>query len=139
MCCRLFFKDITAKVLFSTLKKIKPKASCGVDMVSNKVLIKIAPVICPALVNIFNLSLCSGFVHCTLKTCVLKPLFKSGCKDDITNYRPIAILSAVVKLFEKCLCNQLVKHLDSNNIFYKHQYGFRAGHVRSNIRCDFTV
>ena len=67
-------------------------------------------------------------VHSSLKTSVLKPLFKSGARDTFTNWRPISILSAAAKLFEKCVCNQLCAHFERNNIFFKHQYGFRAGH-----------
>ena len=78
--------------------------------------------------NVFNLSLCSGYIHCTLKTSVLKPLYKSDSRSDFSNYRPISILSAVVKLLEKCVCKQLCLHLERNNILYSKQFGFRANH-----------
>ncbi len=39
--------------------------------------------------------------------------------------RPIALLSAISKIFEKIVSVQLVNHLQDNNIIYDHQYGFQ--------------
>ena len=32
------------------------------------------------------------------------------------------------KIFEKVVANYIVDFLESNNILYEHQYGFRKGH-----------
>ena len=44
------------------------------------------------------------------------------------NYRPISILPAFSKILEKIVCNRLLHFLESKNILYKHQYGFRKNH-----------
>ena len=46
----------------------------------------------------------------------------------ITNYRPISVLNFFSKIFEKVVANYIVDFLESNNILYEHQYGFRKGH-----------
>ena len=44
------------------------------------------------------------------------------------NYRPISILPSFSKVLEKLVYNRLYKFLNDRDIFYKHQYGFRAKH-----------
>ena len=46
----------------------------------------------------------------------------------ITNYGPISVLNFFSKIFEKVVANYIVDFLESNNILYEHQYGFRKGH-----------
>ena len=45
------------------------------------------------------------------------------------NYRSISILPALRKIFEKCICNQLISYFSSENIITPKQYGFKP---RSN-------
>ena len=56
-----------------------------------------------------------------------------------TNFRPIALLSALAKLAEKCAIDQLALFFDRNELFYKQQFGFRPNHstVHAIIKfCD---
>ena len=55
-------------------------------------------------------------------------IFKAGDKQLITNYRPISALNFFKKIVEKIVANCIVDFLDSNNILYKHQYGFKKDH-----------
>ena len=56
------------------------------------------------------------------------PIFKSGNKNIFNNYRPISILPAFSKILEKVMDNKLMNYMESNNLFYQHQYGFRPKH-----------
>ena len=56
------------------------------------------------------------------------PVFKKGNPELIDNYRPISILPAISKVFEKVIYHQLFNYLTSNNLLYPSQYGFRANH-----------
>ena len=76
-------------------------------------------------------------MHSALKTSIVKPLYKSGLRTDFNNYRPISILSALSKAFEKCVCAQLCAHLENNKIFYRHQYGFRSFHSTTHAIVTF--
>ena len=56
------------------------------------------------------------------------PILKSGDSSVLSNYRPISILRFFAKDLEKLLYKYLVDCLNSNNVLYKHQFGFREKH-----------
>ena len=45
--------------------------------------------------------------------------------SQTTSYRPISLLSAIMKLFERVIEKLLRKHLEDNSFFSKYQLGFR--------------
>ena len=42
------------------------------------------------------------------------------------NYRPVSLLSAVSKVFEKLVNSRIVDHLEKYGFFSDFQYGFRS-------------
>ena len=54
-------------------------------------------------------------------------LFKSGDRQLPENYRPISLTSVVCKLMERIIRNEIVSHMESNNLFAEEHYGFIAG------------
>ena len=46
----------------------------------------------------------------------------------LNNYRPISILPAFSKILEQLVSIRLINLLESQNILYKHQYGFRQNY-----------
>ena len=59
------------------------------------------------------------------KSASVCPIFKSGKRDECTNYRLIGILSAISKIFEKLVFEQLSRYLTTNKILTDYQSGFR--------------
>ena len=53
----------------------------------------------PQLTEIFNISIKEGTYPESWKLCNIIPVFKKGAKNEITNYRPISIMNACVKVF----------------------------------------
>lgn len=51
-----------------------------------------------------------------LKTARIVPVYKSGDKDQIENYRPISVLSVINTIFEKLIHKQLSSFLE--NVMY---------------------
>ena len=60
------------------------------------------------------------------------PICKSADKDQLSNYRPISLLPAFSKVFEKVMYNKIMNYFDANNLFYQHQYGFRPKRTTSH-------
>ena len=76
---------------------------------------------------IWQASLDSGEVPELLKKSTITPIFKKGDKRLPENYRPVALTSHLIKVFEKVLRNQIVQHIEENNLLNPNQHGFRAG------------
>ena len=55
------------------------------------------------LTSIINKAITQGIFPRELKLARVIPIFKSGDKQDVSNYRPISILTFFAKVFEKIL------------------------------------
>ena len=84
------------------------------------------------LTYIVNKSFKSGIFPDPLKLAKIVPIFKSGDKKIISNYRPISVLTFFSKIFEKAISKYLLAFLDSNNTLYKFQFGFRKKYSTSH-------
>jgi len=124
----IFLDPVIPQDVIDITKKLKPKTSCGADGISSKLMIQTIDTIVNPLTHIINLSLESGIFPSNLKLAKVIPIFKSGDNLSLNNYRPISLLSSFSKIFERILYNKIMKFLESNNILYNHQYGFRAKH-----------
>ena len=52
-------------------------------------------------------------------------MYKSGQKDNVSNYRPISLLSPFSKVIEKLVKTRLTSFITRNDIVYQRQSGFR--------------
>jgi hypothetical protein len=62
-----------------------------------------------------------------MKFSIIKPILKKGNKINLTNYRPISLLTSFLKVFEKALFNRLIAHFNTNKLLVGNQFGFRKG------------
>ena len=84
---------------------VKTKSSSGYDQISSKLLKKNGPIISKHLCLIVNRLLCTGIFPGRLKLAKVIPLFKKGDKLLFENYRPISLLTAISKIFERVVFN----------------------------------
>ena len=52
----------------------------------------------------------------SLNIAKVTPIFKSGAKDNVSNYRPISILPVFSKVLERIMNNRVYNHLDSKGL-----------------------
>ena len=79
-----------------------------------------------ALARAFTISLKLGFIPQVWKVADLCMLIKPDKPpSQTTSYRPISLLSAIMKRFEWVIKKRLRKHLEDNGFFSKYQSGFR--------------
>ena len=109
---------------------LKPKSSSGHDQISSKLLKEIGPIISQHLCLIINQSLCTGIFPDRLKLAKVIPLFKKGDKLLFENYIPISLLTAISKIFEHVVFNQLYDHLTKHYLLFVGQYGFPKRQLR---------
>lgn len=76
---------------------------------------------------IWRKSLDTGVVPKSFKMSNITPIYKSGPRQIPKNYRPVALTSHLVKVFEKVIRKRIVNFLESNQLLNPKQHGFRAG------------
>ena len=78
--------------------------------------------------QIFRNSINTADVPNDLKDAIITPIPKGGLKSDPKNYRPINLLSHLLKVLEKLICCKIVSFLEDNNKMNVNQHGFRKLH-----------
>ena len=80
-----------------------------------------------AIAKVVTASFQEGVFPQQLKLARVVPVFKSGSKCDESNYRPISLLHAFSKIFEKLMHNRVTQFMENNKSLHDMQFGFRAG------------
>ena len=132
------FEPATIASIQKIIDKIAPKSSTGHDSLSTLTLKRISSAVTPALTLIINQSLLTGIFPEKLKLAKVIPLFKKGDPHTLDNDRPISLLPAISKIFEKTVFLQVYHYFQNNNLFYKSQYGFRTDHSTELASLEFT-
>jgi hypothetical protein len=122
----LFLTPVTDCEVASTALHLPSKLTCGFDNLSVKLIQNIIYPLSQPLATIINKSFSEGTFPDILKIAKIVPVYKSGDISDIKNFRPISILPAISKIFEKLMLTRLSKFFDKHNILNVHQHGFRA-------------
>jgi hypothetical protein len=58
-----------------------------------------------------------------LQYAIVKPIFEKGNKQEISNYRPLSLLTSFSKIIEKLIYARPHAHIDMNNILVHEPYG----------------
>ena len=73
----------------------------------------------------------TGSIPQDLLLVLISPVHKGGSRGIAKNYRPVALTSHIVKVFERVVRHSLVSHLEANGLLPSGQHGFRA--MRSTL------
>ena len=79
------------------------------------------------LVIMWQSSLQEGRIPQALKTARVTPIYKGGSRSSPASYRPVALTSHIVKLFERVLAEKIVTFMEENSLLNDRQHGFRKG------------
>ena len=102
------FAEIGLCTVNCLLKTINANKATGLDKIPGRLLKIAADILSPSLTK------CDP---------------KSDPKCDLSNYRPISIISAVGKVFGRTVYDQFYSYLTSNNLLSNYQSGFRASYT----------
>jgi hypothetical protein len=119
------FVTVTEQEVYKTIKRLKSKFSSGWDEIPSVVVRPAASYIAKPITHIINNSIRTGVFPNKLKFALVNPIFKKGDNKYATNYRPVALLPVLSKIFEEVVMKQLTNYFDKNNFFSEFQYGFR--------------
>jgi hypothetical protein len=130
--------EIESYEVNSIINSLKPDSAAGWDMIPTRFVIQAKPILVPLLVYLGNLILEQGIFPRNLKRSIIHPVYKSGDRGDINNYRPISVLPIFAKIIEKLINSRLISYLNRFDILSKNQYGFRTGISTEDAILDLT-
>ena len=116
---------VSTKEISEIIKSLKWKNSHGYDEIPQKSLKISLPFIISPLTSVCNKSSSTGTFSTYLKYSQINLIFKKDNKTEMSNFRPVSLLTSFSKVFEKAIYKRLHYHIKNNNILAKEQYGFR--------------
>ncbi|RYE16175.1 MAG: reverse transcriptase family protein, partial [Sphingobacteriaceae bacterium] len=114
--------EISEPDVLKALQSMKVNKGSGPDGISPHILKNCAQTLAKPLSVLFCKSLEQGIVPDSLKTSRIRPVFKSGSKNNAANYRPIVIIPSIAKVFETVIYDKIGAYVNGKVI--QNQHGF---------------
>ncbi len=122
-------RAFTAEEIRHAVKKLKNSKAAGIDRITNEYIKASIDLMIPIYTYLFNIILNTGDIPKTWLIGKIIPIYKGkGDTKDPGNYRGIALLSCLGKLFTSLLNNRITDFVESNKILIENQAGFRRGY-----------
>ena len=140
------FNPITLFECKQIVRQLKSNKPLGPSNIPAWALKDCLNIIAEPLTYLINAFIEEGRFPNHLKRAHVVPIYKNGDTEEPNNYRPISITSAISKIFEKVIRNQMVEYLNKHNYLSPIQFGFRAKfsttdallYATENIRSDIN-
>lgn len=100
---------LSEDVVMKALTEIDVKKGSGPDEISPLILKNCAKALCKPLTLLFNRSLETGVYPTKFKSAYILPIFKSGLRNQIINYRGVSSSPTIGKFFDYLVTTELTK------------------------------
>jgi hypothetical protein len=114
--------------LLAIKKSLNGKHSSGPDGISNFIIKKLPDIFFEHLCVIINNCINNGYFPKVWKVAKLIPILKNKRSTEVTNFRPISLLSNLGKILERVIAEKIDDFCDENSIIPQNQFGFRKSH-----------
>ena len=119
--------DISELDVYNAVINLDPSKALGIDGISPKVLKYCGESLVQPLCHLYNLSLTTSVIPTEWKIHRIIPIFKSGNRSLISNYRPISLLCNVSKVLEQIIFNNTIAINHITVSISPNQFGFLQG------------
>ena len=133
----MFLKPTTGTEVKNLILSLNDKKAYGPGSIPTEVMKLIVHTLSEYISQIINISLSTGTYPNCLKNATIVPVHKKETKLELSNYRPISLLSNISKIFEKILHVSFYSFLNVNkkkNL----QFGFRSKHNTNQALIQLT-
>lgn len=135
----MFLNSPDVTEIVNIIKTMKPNAAAGYDGIAPLTIKSLIQPLAPLLVHLIDIIFATGSYPSCLKIALVTPVFKSGCKTSVDNYRPISVLSIINKIVERVIYVRLSGFFCGHlNMIYSHQFGFRQQSGTENAAIELT-
>lgn len=133
-----FLFPCTPSEIESIVRSLKSSNTAGPDGTSSSLLKSEIKTFSAPISHLVNVSFNEGVFPSKLKISKIIPLYKKGSQTDPNNYRPLAITSAISKIFEKAFYNRVIKFLTKHSVLSERQFGFLKNRTTMQALLDTT-
>lgn len=130
---------VTNEEVECIILSLRDNCAVGWDNIPTKILRQNAKILAPAIAHICNVSMATGIFPSAFKKATVHPIYKSGDRGRVDNYRPISILTALSKILERLINLRLVKYLEDKHLLSPNQFGFRRNRSATDAVHDLTT
>ena len=113
------FKESNFDEFEQAFKSLKQSNAAGFNVLSSNIIIDAYDSLINTLFHVFKVSIKQGKFPDSLEIAKETPIFKSGAKNNGSNYRPISIHPVFSKVSERIMYNRVYNHLDSKGLLYE--------------------
>ena len=107
------FNTVVRERVAAALQKLKLNKANPVGSIPGKILKDNQDKFTNMLQKLFNDSVINGIFPPELKIGEITPVYKANDQTSKTNYRPITVLSAISKIYERLMFEQVIAHSES--------------------------
>ena len=126
-CNSLVLEPVDIAQVKGVIDNLRGDCATGYDNIPASLLKQSSAALAIPITHICNRAIESGTFPNAFKKAVVHPIYKSGNRSNVTNYRPISVLTSLSKVLEKVLNKCLVTYLTKYKMLAGNQYGFRLG------------
>ena len=126
------FKTVSSMHTVSKIKKLRIGKAAGPDNIPKTVARDVGDLVAKPLAIIYNSSLENGIFPDIWKLVRVTPIFKSGVKKDVNNYRPISVISVFSRILERIVHDQTLNFILENNV-HQESVSFSKTTIYDNI------
>ncbi|UYV78505.1 hypothetical protein LAZ67_16001805 [Cordylochernes scorpioides] len=124
--------ELDAEISFLEIAReiasLKNNKAAGYDSIPNEAIKALPENSLILLSNLFNKILTKSQVPSQWSKTIIQPIFKNGDPNAPSNYRGIALISNLSKLFTSILKNRLSNWIENRKLIAENQAGFRRGY-----------
>ena len=113
--------------IIAAIGNIPSNSASGPDGIPAILLKSCAKELCEPIRLIWSESFERGEVPKFYKDTYITPLYKKGDRARAVNYRPVALTSHIIKVYERILRGMMVSFIEKNGLLCDNQHGFRSG------------
>ena len=134
---KMSFREVTPQDVLKIMSSMAPKTSFSFDYLSNKLIKHLRYELALPISHLINTSLNLGYVPPEYKLARVRPIYKKGSRNEVSNFRPISLVSSVSKIFDKVVAHQVTEYMNQNNYFYDKQFGYRSRHSCQDLLLQY--
>lgn len=120
----LLISPTSTEEVISIIANLRSTPSKDIYGLDTKILKMAVSHISQPIAHVINLCIENTVFPDSLKVALITPIYKKGNRNDPNNYRPIALLPILSKVFEKVLQKRLLAFLQKYNLISDYQFGF---------------